>query len=438
MLADLIDRYLTAQLFVSVHVIILTIHVVLLGVAGLIYLERKISAYIQDRIGPNRVGPVGILQPIADGLKFFVKEDFSSRGVDKWLFTLAPAAIIIPALIGWAVIPWGGHWVTPEIALPFGLGTIESAKVLVAGADVHIGVIYLLAVGSLGVYGVTLGGWASNNKYSFFGGLRCSAGMISYEIPMGLALLSLILLTGSVYPQAIIEHQISQGWFLISQPIAAVLFYVAVLAEANRAPFDNAEAEQELVGGYHTEYSSMRFALFFLAEYAHVFTGSAFVVLLFLGGYHLPFVALTHPEATGLAAMLTKVGVFALKVLLVIAFTMQVRWTLPRVRWDQVMKLAWNALIPLGIAVLILTSALVYLQWTGLLPLLAMNALLVVAVMAIQRFLPQGQANRKIPLAGSRFSPMPGESVRTVASGAGAHEHAPSLREDRRGVVGAR
>jgi len=438
MLADLIERYVTAQLFVSFHVIVLVLHVVLLGVAGLIYLERKISAYIHDRIGPNRVGPLGILQPIADGLKFFVKEDFSPRGVDKGLFTLAPAAIIIPALIGWAVIPWGGYWVTPDIPLPFGLGTIESAKVLVTAADVNIGVVYLLAVASLGVYGITLGGWASNNKYSFFGGLRCSAGMISYEIPMGLALLALILLTGTVYPQGIIEHQIQHGWFAISQPVAMVVFYICILAEANRAPFDNAEAEQELVGGYHTEYSSMRFALFFLAEYAHVITGAAFMALLFFGGYHIPFIGLTSPEATGLLAMLTKMGVFFGKVILLIGFTMWVRWTLPRVRWDQVMKLAWNGLIPLGITLLIATSVMVFMEWTSLPAMLLMNLVLVGVIVAVQNLTPRADMNRKVPMAGSRFNPLPGELVRTGAGGAGGQEGAPRLKPSKSGMVGAR
>ena len=437
MLADLIEQYLTAQLFVSVHVVVLTIHVVLLGVAVMIYLERKISAYIQDRIGPNRTGPLGILQPIADGLKFFVKEDFAPRGVDIGLFTLAPAAIIVPALIGWAVIPWGGYWVTPEIPLPFGLGTIESAKVLVAAADVNIGVVYLLAVASLGVYGVTLGGWASNNKYSFFGGLRCSAGMISYEIPMGLALLSLVLLTGTVYPQGIIEHQIQHGWFAISQPVAMVLFYICILAEANRAPFDNAEAEQELVGGYHTEYSSMRFALFFLAEYAHVITGSAIMALLFFGGYHIPFIGLTSPEATGTLAMLAKIAVFVLKVGLMVFLTMWVRWTLPRVRWDQVMKLAWNGLIPLGITILIATSVMVFMEWTSLPALLLMNLVLVAVIVTIQNITPRAKMNRKVPMAGSRFNPLPGELVRTGADAAGGQEDAPRLKPARSGVVGA-
>jgi NADH-quinone oxidoreductase subunit H len=437
MLADLIERYVTAQLFVSFHVIVLVLHVVLLGVAGLIYLERKISAYIHDRIGPNRVGPLGLLQPIADGLKFFVKEDFSPRGVDKGLFTLAPAVIIIPALIGWAIIPWGGYWVTPDIPLPFGLGTIESAKVLVTAADVNIGIVYVLAVASLGVYGVTLGGWASNNKYSFFGGLRCSAGMISYEIPMGLALLAIILLTGTVYPQGIIEHQIQHGWFAISQPVAMVLFYICILAEANRAPFDNAEAEQELVGGYHTEYSSMRFALFFLAEYAHVITGSAIMALLFFGGYHIPFIGLTSPEATGLLAMLTKMAVFATKVILLIALTMWVRWTLPRVRWDQVMKLAWNCLIPLGITILIATSVMVFLEWTSLLHLIAMNAILAAAIVVLQRVLPKSEMNRKIPMAGSRFNPLPGERVVTGVAGPASQEGAPNLGPARSGMVGA-
>lgn len=401
-----LDNLLTAQLFVSVHVIIIVVHVILVTVAYSTYAERKISAWIHDRIGPNRVGPIGLLQPLADGVKLMFKEDYAPRGVDKALFTLAPIAIIIPALIGWAIIPWGGYWDLPTIPLPFGMGTIEGAQVLVAGADINVGVIYLMAIASLGVYGVTLGGWSSNNKYSFFGGLRASAGMISYEIPMGLALLCVLLLAGTVSPMGIIGHQIDHGWMVLSQPLVCLLFYICVLAESNRAPFDNAEAEQELVGGYHTEYSSQRFALFFLAEYAHIVTGSAFFVLLFFGGFHIPFVTLTHVESTGLLAMLTKFAVFYGKTLFIIFLTMWVRWTIPRIRWDQVMKLAWNGLIPIGIAALIMTSVLHYLEWTSLLATLLANVLLAFCVIVLQRALPRAKMNRRVELAGSRFNPL--------------------------------
>jgi len=404
----------TAQQFVSFHVIMVVLHVILLGVAYLIYAERKVSAWAQDRLGPNRVGPIGLLQPIADGLKLFLKEDYAPTRVDKALFSLGPALIIIPALIGWAVIPWGGYVSIPTFNPPLLPITVEGGVALVAAADVNIGVIYLLAIASLGVYGVTLGGWASNNKYSFLGGLRCSAGMISYEIPLGLAILVVLLVAGTVHPQALIAQQAESGWFIVGAPLAGILFYVCTLAEANRAPFDNAEAEQELVGGYHTEYSSMRFALFLLAEYAHMITGAAFFVLLFLGGYHLPFVSLTDPASTGLLAMLVKFLVFAGKTTLIVLFGILVRWTLPRIRWDQVMKLAWNGLIPFGIVLMILTSVMVYFGWTATWQTLAMHAGLALALVAVQPLLPKAMPNRRVAIAGSRYSRRPGDPEMTA------------------------
>jgi len=298
-----------AQLLVSSVVILVMIHVILITVAYSIYLERKISAYIQDRIGPNRVGfdfglpylsfmkgKLGLGQPLADGLKFLLKEDYTPSKVDSALFTLAPMAIIVPALMGFAIIPWGGTWTIDDFSI-LGL-QFQGGEVTIAGAAINVGIIYILAIASLGVYGITLGGWASNNKYSFLGGLRATAQMVSYEIPMGLSIMAVLLLIGTLAPVAIVEYQLYHGWLIFAQPIAAVLFFVSILAESNRAPFDNAEAEQELVGGYHTEYSSMRFALFFLAEYAHMITGCAFFTLLFLGGWDLmPFVEILPSDA---------------------------------------------------------------------------------------------------------------------------------------------
>ena len=233
-------------------------------------------AWTQDRIGPNRVGPLGLLQPLADGVKLFFKEEFMPRGVDRVLFMMAPALTVIPAMIGFVVIPWGGF-------LDLGGGQ----TVAIMGADINIGVVYLIAAASLGVYGVGLGGWASNNKYSFLGGLRASAQMISYEIPMGLALLCVVLTAGTLLPQEIVRQQLDGQWYLLQQPLAALLFYICMLAESGRAPFDLAEAEQELIGGWHTEYSSMKWALFFMGEYIHVVVGSAFFATLFLGGWSL-------------------------------------------------------------------------------------------------------------------------------------------------------
>lgn len=456
---DLIARLqslVSSQLFVSVHVMLIMVHVILIGVAYAVYAERKVSAYIQDRIGPNRVGfdfglpflkflsttgPLrglwGLGQPLADGVKFLVKEDYAPTKADKALFTLGPILIVTPALIGFVVIPWGGYWDMPpigEIPVLGGLGEwlfgpIGGERVLVAGANVNVGIVYLLAVASLGVYGVTLGGWASNSKYSFLGGLRATAQMISYEIPLGLSLLCALIIMGTVVPQQIIEYQAAHGWLLLAQPLPALLFFIAILAEANRAPFDNAEAEQELVGGYHTEYSSMRFALYFLAEYAHMVTSSAFFVLLFWGGYHIPGVGPLDPASTGLVAMLAKVLVYLLKVALVIIFMIVIRWTLPRLRYDQIMMLGWQTLIPLSLTLVVLTSIGVYLGQAphvsglglggvpaGWLPMALMNALVFAAFYALQKTLPRSTANTRVRLYGSRFFAPPDALVRTAPS----------------------
>ncbi|MBT5658138.1 MAG: NADH-quinone oxidoreductase subunit H, partial [Phycisphaerae bacterium] len=250
------------QVIVSLIVIVVVLHMCLGAAAYLILLERKVCAWAQDRIGPSRVGPLGLLQPLADGLKLFFKEEFMPQGVDRVLFMIAPALTVIPAMIGFVVIPWGGY-------LEFG----DGHQVAIMGADINIGVVYLVAAASLGVYGVGLGGWASNNKYSFLGGLRATAQMISYEIPMGLALLCVVLTAGTLLPQQIVGQQLAGQWYLIQQPIVAIIFYICLLAEAGRAPFDLAEAEQELIGGWHTEYSSMKWALFFMGEYIHLVVG---------------------------------------------------------------------------------------------------------------------------------------------------------------------
>ena len=424
---------ISAQTFVGVIVCAVMINVILLSVTGCIYFERKISAYIQDRIGPNRVGfdfglPVlqklfrgfgfwGLGQALADGLKFILKEDYMPRGADRALFTLAPMLAVIPAFIGWAIVPWGGYI---DITSPIMIGSMElvaPGRALVGVADINIGFVYLLAVASLGIYGVTLGGWASNNKYSFLGSMRASAGMISYEIPMGASILAVLLIAGSFLPSAIVEGQVSGNWYIFTQPLAALLFFTCILAEANRAPFDNAEAEQELVGGYHTEYSSMRFALFFLAEYAHMITSSSFFVILFLGGYHLPGVHWTSPEAIGIGPALVKVVVFFMKAMLTVIFMMFVRWTLPRIRYDQVLKLCWQALIPLSITLLVATSIMVFLGLTGTVPMFFMNLALVGAILAallIRAPSKFPEFNRRLPIAGSRFSPLPGADVLTA------------------------
>ena len=387
--------FVTPQLVTSLVVILIVIHVIALGAMYLVLLERRIAAWIQDRCGPNRVGPRGLFQPIADSIKLLVKEDFTPKRADRFLFVLAPALTVIPALIGFAIIPWAG------------VLSIGGEEVIIAGADINIGVIYLVAVTSLGVYGVALGGWASNSKYSFFGSLRATAQMVSYEIPLGLALLAVILTAGTLRPSELIQQQLDGQWFLVHQPVAALLFYTCLLAEANRLPFDLAEAESELVGGWHTEYSSMKWVLFFLGEYGHLLVGSAFFAVLFLGGWSInPLTGADLPMAGGLGMILLQCGIVFGKVFCLICLTMALRWTLPRFRYDQLMRLAWEGLIPTALLVLLVTSMFVFLGWTedwmwaGSLGIVIVIWLL--QPLAARRVNP----NRRIPLAGSRFSPL--------------------------------
>jgi len=402
------------QVIASVIVILVMLHVILGGCAYCIMLERKLSAWMQDRVGPNRVGPKGLLQPIADGLKFIMKEDYNPRGVETFLFVLAPGIIMIPAMIAFVIIPWAG--VLQLSSLPWGLAQtlgVEGMTVKLTGADVNVGLIYLIAAASLGVYGVALGGWASNSKYSFLGGLRASAQMISYEIPMGLSLLAIVLVAGTVEPYGIISEQSENGWNLLHQPLAAIIFYSCMLAEANRAPFDLAEAESELVGGYHTEYSSMKFALFFLGEYFHMITGAAFFTLLFLGGFSvnpLPF-GPDLPTEGGLGLILLQWLVVLAKVTILISFAMAIRWTLPRFRFDQLMRLAWEGMIPASLLVVSMSALFVYMGWTAW--TWAGSIACVAIIYMVWPYLPrQPNPNRRLALIGSRFSPLrDGDSI---------------------------
>ncbi len=434
------------QLIANVIVIILMVHVLLGGCAYGVMLERKLSAWMQDRVGPNRVGPKGLLQPLADGLKFIMKEEHTPRGADAVLFTLGPGLAIIPAMAAFVIIPWGGvldlstlpSFVTSFLSSTFGY---DGSLVKVIGANINVGVIYLIAVTSLGVYGVALGGWASGSKFSFLGGLRASAQMISYEIPMGLCLLCVILVAGSLDPYVIIAHQQQYSWNLIQQPLVAILFYACMLAESNRAPFDLAEAESELVGGFHTEYSSMRFAMFFLAEYFHVITGSAFFALLFLGGFSInPLGGLTPtawnfelPIVGSLPVILAHMAIMLGKTGLVVAFTMAIRWTLPRFRFDQLMKLAWEGMIPTS---LLLLTAAATMTFLGATQYMWIASLACVAIICIVRpFMPrQASPNHKLPLEGSRFSPLAGESAASASSHPVALSDAP-IQDPRQGIV---
>ncbi len=318
------------------------------AVAYLILVERKIAAFSQDRIGPNRVGPLGLLQPIVDGVKMFLKEDVTPSYVNKPIFVLAPFLSIVTAMIGFAVVPFGP--VGPNGPVLFD-GPIQFQ--IAPGID--IGLLYIFAVGSLAVYGIILAGYASNNKYSFLGGLRSSAQIISYEIPMGLSVLGIILIASSVDLNTIVEWQDRHTWGILVQPLGFFLFLICAFAETNRLPFDLPESEQELVGGFHTEYSSMKFGMFFLGEYLHVITVSFLVVILYFGGWdYNPFAS--APAETGWPLAILKVSTLLAKVLLMIVFVMWIRWTLPRFRYDRLMELAWKRMIPLAIGNTIVTA----------------------------------------------------------------------------------
>ncbi len=346
------SQYLLADpLWFALIVGFVALNVIVNGCAICILLERKFASYIQDRLGPNRVGFWGLLQPLADGLKFLLKEDIVPARVDKPVFILAPGIAFAVALLGFAVIPWGGQVKWPW--MPADAAPLHSAL-----ATIDIGFLYMLATASLGVYGVVLAGWSSNNKYAFYGGMRATAQMLSYEVPLGLGLLCIMLVAGSLRLDLIIDQQASSGvWNVFLQPVAFILVLISAFAETNRTPFDLVEAEQELVGGYHTEYSSMKFALFFLAEYAHMITNSALMVALFFGGWH--FWGLPGPENTTWWAFLLKFSVFWAKVGAFVVFYMVIRWTLPRFRFDQLMRLAWQSLIPTGMVVFVGTAFLV-------------------------------------------------------------------------------
>jgi NADH-quinone oxidoreductase subunit H len=442
---DFIESFLTWQLIVSVVVILIMIHL-LLGLAGMsTYAERKISAYVQDRIGPNRTGldlglpllaPLkglfGLGQFLADGLKFILKEDYTPRGVDKTLFSLAAAIVIVPALIAFAVIPFGGSLWLPEVHL-FGL-TIKAQTVVIAGANLSVGIVYLLAVAALSIYAVAIGGWASNNKYAFLGGLRSSAQMISYEIPMGLSILTVLLMTGSLIPERIIAYQAQHGWLFLSLPVVGVIFYICALAEGNRTPFDNAECEQELVGGYHTEYSAMRMALFMLSEYIHLVTASAFFSLLFLGGYHLPVTwvggTVDHwlsPENTTWIAALVKFHVFLGKTVALIFVAMMVRWTIPRLKFNQVMGMAWNGIIPLSIGLVVIAAVMIHNGYTGWKWMLAMNIAVAAVFLVLAPASVRSTENKRLRIAGSRFYPLVGEAAVTGPTHAMAKADHPAV-----------
>src|SRR5213593_1945749 len=312
--------------------------VILPMVSYAVYAERKVSALIQDRLGPNRVGPAGLFQPIADAMKFLLKEDFTPAHVNKLYYWLAPCLAMVPAITTIAVVPFGS--------------TLFGVPMVIA--DINVGVLFVFAIASLGVYGIVIAGWASNSKYPFLGGVRSSSQMIAYELSLGLAVIPIFLLVGNLRLTEVVQYQINHGWmiapfigdwtnlgkWLLAIPmfVSFLIFMIAVLAETNRLPFDLPEAEQELAGGYHTEYAAMKFGLFFLGEYIAMITGSGIITTLFFGGWHFPGI----PDGShGWIFGLINIGVFFTKVAALIFVFMWVRWTLPRFRWDQLMRLGW-------------------------------------------------------------------------------------------------
>ena len=323
--------------------VLIVFAVTMLTVLIMIYAERRVSAFMQGRLGPNRVGPQGLLQPIADGIKFLMKEDIIPAGVDKPVYLLAPAMLLIPALMTFAVIPFGASI------------TLFGRNIPLQVADINVGILYILALTSIGVYGLVLAGWSSNSKYPLIGGLRSSAQLISYELAMGLAIVSIVLLAGSLRLNDIIANQ--QGYFfswnICKQPLAFLIFLIAIYAETNRLPFDLTEAEQELVGGYHTEYSSMKFAMFFMAEYANMITGAALTVTLFFGGWDVPFI---NESSMGIPGVILSILSFAFKTAFFLFLYIWVRWTFPRFRYDQLMNLGWKVLLPLALINIFITA----------------------------------------------------------------------------------
>ncbi len=344
-----------AQLVVSLVLALLVFVALLTGSGIMTFYERKVAAWIQNRYGPNRVGPKGYLQFMADGLKFFMKEDVVPAYADKPLFILAPALIMIPALVLFSAIPigmsfaWNGEIINLQVA------------------DLDVGVLFVLAVASLGVYGIVLGAWSANSKYPLLGGIRASAQMISYELAMGLSLVTVVLISATTGEsgfslRGIVEHQtgywfgVIPKWNAFANPVAFFIYLVTMFAETNRLPFDFAEAEQELVGGYHTEYSSMKFAMFMLGEYVNMITLAMLMVVFFLGGWHVPFIDQIPSEAL---RVVVSVGAFTLKTLFFCFLYIWIRWTLPRLRYDLLMVLSWKVLLPLALANCLATALVI-------------------------------------------------------------------------------
>jgi NADH-quinone oxidoreductase subunit H len=341
---------LTARLLIEATVkIALLFFVNLTAVAYMTLVERRVCAWIQDRSGPNRVGPFGLLQPLADGIKFIFKEAITPPQAHKALYLLAPVMIFVPAMAAFSVIPIG-----PPVMI---LGRSVPLQI----ADVDAGLLVILGLSSLGVYGIALAGWSSNNKYSLMGGLRSSAQLISYELAMGFAVVGVLMSAGSLRLTDVVDHQMQHGWNILWQFPGFLVFLTAAFAETNRLPFDLPEAESELVAGYHTEYSGMRFSMFYMAEYLNMITASALVTTLYFGGYHVPGLVLLGLNPT--LAALVQVGAFTAKVAFFLFLYVWVRWTLPRFRYDQLMNLGWKVLLPIAIGHVMWVAFIILMGW---------------------------------------------------------------------------
>jgi NADH-quinone oxidoreductase subunit H len=346
-------------LLLTVVKMVLVFSVVMVGVALLTLMERKVSAWMQNRIGPNRVGYGGLLQPAADGVKNILKEETNPPFASRVLFNLAPAMAFIPAMCLSAVIPFAAPLpVTFDFSLPLLGRFVHQGPMPMVVADLPVGFLFVIAISSLGVYGIALAGWASNSKYSLLGGLRASAQMVSYEVAMGMSLIPVLLLAGNVSFSSIIATQQAGLWFVLPLFLSFFVFLISGFAETNRLPFDMPEAESELIAGYHTEYSAMKFSLFFIAEYANMVTVSAMTATLFFGGWDIP--GSWDQTRTGLLVTLATGLIFFLKVFFFLFLFMWIRWTLPRFRFDQLMALGWKVLLPMALAYIMVVATAIY------------------------------------------------------------------------------
>jgi NADH-quinone oxidoreductase subunit H len=333
------------SVFIAKASFIGVVFLITLGVAAYsTYFERKIAAFMQDRIGPDRAGPFGILQPLADAVKMFMKEDFIPANSNKWLFIMGPCLSMLTALMTSAVVPFGDTITMGDVTFDL------------QGIDVNIGILWVFGIVSLGVYGILIGGWASNNKYSLLGAIRAASQNISYELAMGLSIIAILMMTGSLSTKAIVEAQQNGHWNILYQPMGFIIFLICAFAECNRTPFDLPECETELIGGYHTEYSSMKLGFYLFAEYINMFISGAVMATLYFGGYDYPGIDFVTAQLGATAATLIGAGALIGKALAFVFIFMWVRWTLPRFRYDQLMGLGWSGLIPLAMFNIVVTG----------------------------------------------------------------------------------